>query len=69
MSTGEVVVCSHCEGSGQCHCWICNTVTRIATRIKDDDWTYGGVICSVCKGKGKIWIGPKVIYINSKEAS
>jgi hypothetical protein len=59
MEIGEVRDCAHCSASGSCSCESC--------RLNDEsDYEEGDgkkVPCSVCEGKGAVWIGPDVVQI------
>jgi len=56
QSFGEVKECAHCRGTGFCaatggSCWECTSATGSDKRQSD-------VMCSACKFKGSVWIGP-----------
>lgn len=46
---GEIRDCAHCSGSTTCVCDTCKSRHHVE---------YGVVICTVCQGKGSVWVGP-----------
>jgi RecJ-like exonuclease len=68
MSIGEVRDCAHCQGTGFCNnggvpCIQCYRAGDYAG--SRDRWTQ--ITCSVCEGKGSVWVGPKTIYIREDD--
>lgn len=65
MQIGEVRTCVHCEGTGMCKqgfaktrsCKLCLTRAGL-----DADAMEVGV-CSICEGKGAVWIGPNLVEL------
>jgi hypothetical protein len=57
---GEIRQCAHCNGSGECP----KSGTCAACKIKaglDPSNNFYDIPCSVCGGKGAVWIGPEVV--------
>lgn len=52
---GQVFKCVHCEGTGKCSCYRCEA------RAKKNPDTFSWGFCTVCQGKGFVWIGPTLI--------
>ena len=66
MAEGELIVCIHCNGSSICTKGLYNPVGNnyscpscVAKLGQSPDTKIIGVICSVCGGKGHVWIGPE----------
>ena len=65
MMMGEVKQCAHCKGTGTCKngfgsmrsCKAC--LLKAGLEENDSETT----ICSVCEGKGSVWIGPNVVQM------
>ena len=71
MQTGQIKQCPHChQGDGLCrshNTYSCEACIRKAGG--DPTRQQRGVICSVCSGKGSVWIGPDVVWITKLGAS
>lgn len=69
--TGQIKQCPHCnQGDGMCRInggFSCEACIRKAGG--DPTRQMSGVICSVCSGKGAVWIGPDVVQITKLGAS
>ena len=76
---GQIQTCLHCGGTGHCNAlhefyrrpgqflprW--QTASCFACRIKAGlsvDQQYGDLACSVCHGKGMVWVGPEIFPHN-----
>jgi DnaJ-class molecular chaperone len=71
-SIGEVRACAHCQGRGFCSsgnmpgnmpCVQCYRAAG-SSGVRGD---ITPLTCSVCEGKGSVWVGPKTIYIREDE--
>jgi hypothetical protein len=56
-STGEIMTCAHCAGSGDCCCHGCLKEAGL------DPESDACARCSACGGKGSVWVGPNHITI------
>lgn len=63
QNQGVIEVCPHCKGTGLCKSgkgiYACLTCSEKAG--SKNGTTSDPVVCTVCDGKGKVWIGP--LYI------
>jgi len=59
MEIGEVRECAHCKGTGSCKCGTCKKKANYPDGVSSDK----DVPCSVCGGKGAVWIGPDIVQI------
>ncbi len=77
VNFGAVVPCGHCAGQGLCKNGddfyqdeddggIVNVYESCRQCLKKANESTGYVICSVCDGKGSIWIGPENVFIKEE---
>jgi len=70
ITDGEIRLCAHCKGLGVCStvsaryaCLACLNQAGVPMDTAHVHYREAeGVLCSACRGKGNIWIGPDVVY-------